>query len=265
MKIASFLKNENIFEFAAVPFSDLRVTDERRVERMGFEPKTAVVFLMPYYMPCEKTNISFYAHSRDYHFFIKELTARAKDALDCEFACFADTSPVDEVGAALVSGLGCAGINGLIINERYGSYVFIGEFFFSKDINDGFFEGAERKPARPECLECGACIKACPTGGINDRSICLSFINQKKRIDENEIEIIKKSELVWGCDECQKICPMNRCEETPIEFFRENRVEILNREVIDEMISSGEFEKRAYSWRGEAVIKRNAEIINGKG
>ena len=262
MKIAEFLKSENIFEFSAVPFDKLRVTDERRVERMGFKPETAVVFLMPYYMPCEKTNISCYAHSRDYHFFVKELTARASDFLDCEFACFADTSPVDEVAAAHTAGLGCLGLNGLIINERYGSYVFIGEFFFPQDISDSFFEGIERKPMKEKCAMCGACIRACPTGGINDRSTCVSFINQKKKIDEKEAEIIKKSGLVWGCDECQRACPINRGEQTPIEFFRQNRIEVLDREVLDKIISSSEFEKRAYAWRGDKVIRRNVDIVD---
>lgn len=265
MKLADFFKSENIFEASLVPFSELRVIDEHRVECMGFEPKTAVVFLMPYYMPYKKKNISCYAHSRDYHFFVKELTARARETLDCELACFADTSPVDEVGAALVSGLGCVGLNGLIINERYGSYVFIGEFFFSKDINDSFFGGIERKHRGQKCLECHACEKACPTGGICNRRICVSFINQKKRLDDGDDEIIKNSQMAWGCDVCQEVCPMNRGNETPIEFFRENRAEVVDREVLDEMISSGEFEKRAFAWRGEKVIKRNIEIINGKG
>ena len=58
MRIADFLKRENIFEFARVDFSDLRVTDSRRLERVGFEPECAVVFLMPYYVKEAKSNIS---------------------------------------------------------------------------------------------------------------------------------------------------------------------------------------------------------------
>ena len=141
MKIAEFLESENIFEYALLPFSALRVVDPRRVERMGFEPLSAVIFLMPYYVEEEKSNLSRYARSRDYHFFIKELEERAVKALNVNFACFADTSPIDEVGAALQAQLGCVGECGLIINERYGSYVFIGEFFFDKDVSDAFFEG----------------------------------------------------------------------------------------------------------------------------
>ncbi len=260
MRIADFLKSENIFEFAKVDFSRLRVTDERRLERMGFEPSCAVVFLMPYYVKGEKTNISEYAKSRDYHEFIKQLRLRAEKSLAVKLACFADTSPIDEVGAALLAGLGVIGKNGLIINKRYGSYVFIGEIFFEKGIDEDFFVGTEPKDAPRKCLECNACIKACPTGGINDRSICVSCINQKKRIDPAEEDIIRKTRSAWGCDVCQEVCPMNRLEETPIEFFREGRVERLDTETLDSLISSGEFKSRAFAWRGEAVLRRNLEL-----
>jgi len=260
MRIADFLKSENIFEFALISFEHLRVTDKRRLERMGFEPGFAVMFLIPYYKKGERSNISEYAKSRDYHLFIKELTARAGEVLEVPFACFADTSPIDEVGAALYSGLGCVGKNGLIINDRYGSFVFIGEFFFPKDTDPCFFEGITERDTHQKCLECDACIKACPTGGINDKSVCVSCINQKKKIDSDEEMIIRESGSAWGCDVCQEVCPMNRFEETPISFFRENRIERLDEKTLKSLLSSGEFKSRAFSWRGEEVLWRNLEL-----
>ncbi len=263
MKIAEFLKSENIFEFALLPYSSLKITDLRRNERMKerFEVKSAVVFLMPYYVEEEKTNLSRYARPRDYHLYIKELSARAEKVLDCDFFCFADTSPVDEVGAAIMSGLGCVGVNGLIINRRYGSYVFIGEFFFPFDVDHPFFEGIEKRRAGERCLSCGACVKACKTGGIFNRELCVSCINQKKKITDAEAEIIKASGLAWGCDECQEICPMNHGEETPIEFFRNNRILSLDRETVEGLVESGELQARAFAWRGEGVLLRNIDIL----
>lgn len=260
MRIADFLKSENIFEFARVDFLALRVTDSRRLERVGFEPECAVVFLMPYYVKEEKSNISEYAKSRDYHVFIKELATRAEKQLKVQFACFADTSPVDEVGAALYAGLGVVGKNGLIINERYGSFVFIGEFFFGKGIDEDFFVGTDIKHTPQKCLECGACERACPTGGIKDRALCVSCINQKKKIDAAEEEIIKRTRMVWGCDVCQECCPMNTFEETPIQFFRDERIERLDVKTLDLLVSRGEFQERAFAWRGEAVLRRNLEL-----
>ena len=260
MRIADFLRSENIFEFARVEFSSLRVTDVKRLERMGFVPSCAVVFLMPYYVKGERTNISEYAKSRDYHGFIKELILRAHDVLKPSFACFADTSPIDEVGAALQAGLGAIGRNGLIINKRYGSYVFIGEFFFGRDADEDFFADTEPKHTPQKCLECGACINACPTGGIRDRELCVSCINQKKKIDSSEEDIIRKTKIAWGCDICQEVCPMNTFEETPIKFFREGRIESLDEKTLDDLVLSGEFKARAFSWRGEKVLRRNLEL-----
>lgn len=264
MNIAEFLRGEGIFEFALLPYSDVKVYDSGKEARAfdGFSPRSVVVFLIPYYVKGEKTSISRYAHSRDYHLYIKELTTRAERVLDKEFKCFADTSPICEADAACRSGLGCIGENGLVINQRYGSYIFIGEFFFSCDTEDTFFDGISKKSAPQKCIGCKACVRACPTGAINDKQVCISCINQKKRISDAEREIIKSSRLVWGCDICQEACPMNRGEETPISFFREERITSLDIKTLDELIETGEFPKRAYAWRGEAVIRRNIEIID---
>ncbi len=266
MNISDFLKQENIFEYAVLPYSELTVTDPRRDKAMreSFVPQSALFFLMPYYVKGEKTNLSRYAHARDYHLFVKELYTRAQKVLPVPFCTFADTSPVDEVDGAVKAGLGCVGKNGLLINRRYGSWIFIGEFFFPVPSGSEFFAGCERKERTPSCLLCSKCEKACITGGISDKSLCVSCINQKKKADENDIEIICRTRLVWGCDECQEACPMNRGEETPIAFFKEKLIPRLDSETLDTLISSGEFKNRAYAWRGEEVISRNLKILEQK-
>ncbi len=263
MNISEFLKSEKIFEYAVIDYKDVTVTDTRRENRIKerFEPKSVLFFLMPYYVKEDKTNISRYAHARDYHFFVKELESRAKEAISVEFAMFADTSPVAEVAGCVEAGLGCVGKNGLLINPRYGSYVFIGEFFFPLSPHHEFFKGCGKREKNTACLSCLKCESACRTGGIFDRSRCVSFINQKKKLDEGDERIIKESSLAWGCDVCQEVCPMNKGEETPIEFFKEARVPTLSREILNQQSASGEFERRAYAWRGEAVIRRNVEIL----
>ena len=267
MNVSEFLQNENIFEYAAVPYDSLIVTDKRRDEliRREFMPKTAVFFLMPYYVDSPPSNISRYAHSRDYHLFVKELKERAKEFLDVPFALFSDTSPVNEVAGCVEAGLGCVGKNGLLINRRYGSYVFIGELFFSLPFDHEFFKGCEKREKKALCLMCNACERACPTGALSDKSRCISFINQKKRLDEGDEALILESGLLWGCDTCQEVCPMNTGEQTPIEFFRKDRIEKMTGDVLDALVLSGSFSERAYAWRGESVLRRNLKIFEKEG
>lgn len=266
MNIAEFLKKENIFEFASLKWQELRVIGVSREKALfeKFVPKTVVIFLMPYYVNDKKTNISRYSKSHDYHLYVRELSRRAESELDREFFLSSDVSPIDEVNAALCAGLGCVGENGLLINQTYGSYVFIGEFFFATEIEDSFFEGTAKKNSPQKCLGCGACRKACLTGGIDDRKFCVSYINQKKKITDDEREIIKKSGLVWGCDECQEVCPMNCISETPIEFFKKERIEMLTNKKLSELIEAKDFENRAFAWRGEETLRRNLDIFENE-
>ncbi len=265
MNIAEFLKSENIFEFASLSTECVKVVNLRRYERIleKFTPKTVVLFLMPYYTPESDLNISRYAVVRDYHYFVKELCERAKKALDCEFELCADTSPINEVEACVSAGLGVVGRNSLLINRRYGSWVFIGEFYFPLDKSDPFFNGIEKREVGTKtCIDCGRCVSLCKSIRDGDRSSCISFINQKKKIDKSEEKLIFDSGYIWGCDECQKVCIMNKSQNTPIEFFRENRIPRLDKEILSNLIETGEFSRRAYSWRGEKVIERNIEIFD---
>lgn len=226
----------------------------------GFEPKSAIVYLVPYFVDYPE-NISAYAASYDYHKILKEINSALIEELsrlypNSHFCGFGDHSPIDERSAALALGLGVMGDNNLLLNEKYGSYVFIGDV-----ITDVFADELGAIAPRPvsECLHCGACASACPTGILRQSSTeCLSAITQKKgELTGTDVALMHKVGTVWGCDECQRFCPYNRgAVPTPISAFYEKRITNLTLSELDSM-SDEEFKKRAFSWRGREVPRRN--------
>lgn len=263
-KIKSFFEKENIEFYAVVPFSSLKVTNESIMNRSGIVPQSAIIFLLPYYSG-ETENISRYAASLDYHIIIKDVTERLINLLSSEHPekkhkGYGDHSPIDERGAAAISGLGIIGDNGLLINEKYGSYVFVAEVLTELEADLlGKSEISEVK----FCHHCGICKKMCPTEILSGKSnLCLSEITQRKgELSDFEIEIMRKVNTVWGCDECQRACPYNKNPiETPIKFFHEKRIGKLTREILNSM-SDGEFSERAFAWRKRKTVERNLEYL----
>ena len=261
MKIENFFKDEKIEFYSAVDFSACRVINEGLLKRLGFTPRSVIVFLIPYYVNDGK-NISSYATSYDYHLYAKELSFRLAGALeneDVNFRLFCDHSPIDERDAAAKAGLGKIGRNRLLLNEKHGSYVFIGEIFFDRDIE---WHGKRGNNKIEHCEFCGKCIDACPTGSLDGKPECLSSITQKKgEISNEEANLIVKFNTVWGCDACQKACPYNaRAQKTPIEFFHKNRIERITEEKLLSL-SDEEFAKRAFAWRGRQTLERNLKLF----
>ena len=135
--LKGYFDSIGVTHFSVIRYSDCREINERLRLCLDFTPKTAVVFLLPYYAG-ETVNISRYAASLDYHLILREvaegLTATLREKYpDAHFVGYGDHSPIDEVHAALISGLGIRGDNGLIINETYGSYVFVGDLLTDID------------------------------------------------------------------------------------------------------------------------------------
>ena len=123
--------DEKIEYYAVLDYGDCRVINTRLAEKMGFTPRSAILFLLPYFVGYP-TNFSVYAASRDYHLAVSEITGRIIAQLrsaygEYSYAGFGDHSPIDERHAALIAGLGILGENRLVINEKYGSYFFIAE------------------------------------------------------------------------------------------------------------------------------------------
>lgn len=255
-KIKNFFLSENIDVFSAVKADTLSVIDQKR---MPENVKSAVMFLIPYYTgKHENRNISLYAVSRDYHLYIKELNGRFVGDGVHFYSFFADTSPINERDAALKAGLGFKGKNGLVISEKYGSFVFVGTLLTDAEFDeDEYVSVCDEK----SCMNCGLCKKNCAfLRGETD--ICLSELTQRKNVTDEQLEMIKKHPLVWGCDTCQEVCPHNNdvCE-TPIEFFHKCLLSKIDYEMIESM-SKDEFSMRAYAWRGKKTVLRNLEVDN---
>ncbi len=260
--ICELLQNEKIEYFGILPINEVRIINESLYERsiVDFTPKSVIMLLVPYYAgEFDMRNISRYAVPRDYHLYFKELYSRLECRLKAEcpeysFKGFADHSPIGETYAAAKCGLGVVGDLFQLINEKYGSYTFIGEIF-----TDAEFDTYDLSDVK-FCSHCGACKSACPCEGA-----CLSDITQRKgELTDGEKKLIVESGCFWGCDICRDACPMNSSRAvTPIDFFKEELTPFVTAELVENM-SKDEFKSRAYSWRGKKTILRNLELKNGK-
>ena len=115
------------------------------------------------------------------------------------------------------------------------------------------------------CMNCGRCQTACPGNALSEthfqREACFSEITQKKKAPtEAQIHIIQKHRLVWGCDICQDVCPMNRGKlPTSNPLFLQDIICELTEEVILNC-----YRERAFGFRGAKVPLRNLKLIEQK-
>ena len=273
---AKILFKEGIEYYACVPLSSCKVTKKYLLEKNELdENSTVIMMLFPYRTKQTPKNLSAYASVKDYHAFVdalsKKLESYAKKKYpSAKFKVFSDHSPIDEVHAACVSGLGFIGDNGLLINERYSSFVFIGECITNltpKQLGLKFAKEEEFKT----CLHCGKCAELCPTGCISqsesgqdtsNKKECLSAITQKKgELTDFEKSLMLQNECMWGCDVCQNVCPYTKnAKYTPIKYFIDSSLEKLDLETLNNM-SDEEFASRPFSWRGKETIKRNVTLF----
>lgn len=260
-RILPVLSRLGIPDAGAVSFSGcLPLLPCRAAERLPEKAQTVIACVFPYYIADDgPRNISRYAAVPDYHRVAGDILERACAELSAlypySFVSFADNSPIREVDAALRAGLGVLGKNSLLIHPRYGSWVFLGAI-----VTDMELDVAEHRKGR--CIGCGACIRACPAGCIGAQGVdsgrCLSHITQKKgELTAEEEDLVRKGGLLWGCDICQQVCPMNRdVPETPIAAFREDRKAFLT---ADDLTRAVRF--RSYGFRGPGPLRRNYALV----
>ncbi len=260
-RIPKIFLDQNIEYVSAIPFERCKIINAKKLAVPDFEPKSAIVFAIPYFSGLHKGNISLYAMCEDYHIYASQLFEVLTEQLSMEFegACFkgfADSSPIDEVNAAALCGLGVVGENGMLITEKYSSFVFLASILCDLEL-DAFAE--DGKLEIKHCVGCGKCKKACPGTKHGE---CLSAVTQKKgELAPHEKEYILKYGYAWGCDICQLVCPytekmISSGITTPIEFFKNDLIHMINKKTLEEM-SKECFLRRAFSWRGKNTIMRN--------
>ncbi len=269
-----FFIKHGIEFYSLIPLKSCKILKGYLLEKNGFSiDDNAIVFLIPYRSEHTPVNLTVYASTPDYHRYVeilkKELNDYVKEKYpQGKFCLFADHSPIDEVHASCISGLGFIGDNGLLINEKYSSFVFLAECV--TDLTDSEL-GLEYAPNKgvTECLHCKKCQNACPCGCIGEngkpKTECLSAITQKKNdLTHDEIKLMLQNGSIWGCDVCQNVCPYTKnATLTPIDFFRNDVITLLDKKTL-ESLSDEEFSARPFAWRGRGVIARNVDIYENR-
>ena len=185
--------------------------------------RTVVCVASPYARPLaeERTDpplaqtIARYARGRDYH---GHLTKRLRKLADfvrglapgAEARALCDTAPVLERAWAQRAGLGFVGKNGLLIVPGQGSHCLLGEVVTSVAVE----EAALGSPQAERCGSCRACLDACPTDAfvapyVLDPRRCVSYLTIEARSVPPPALRQQLGEHLFGCDDCQQICPHN--------------------------------------------------------
>jgi len=167
--------------------------------------------------------VSLYARGRDYHKVLRSRLQRLSERIATELTplgarVFCDSAPVLEVELASRSGLGWRGKHTLLLSREAGSMFFLGEIF----VNVALPPSA---PQASHCGRCSACIDVCPTQAIVsayrlDARRCISYltIEHAGPIPEGLRPLM--GNRIYGCDDCQLICPWNKfAQRSPLPDF----------------------------------------------
>ncbi len=158
--------------------------------------------------------IAQYARGDDYHDVMKErlqallLFIRDRAGRPVEGRVYVDTGPVLEREFAVRAGLGWFGKHTNLIHKRVGSWLLIGEILLDIELD-------QDRPAADHCGTCTRCIEACPTDAIVEPYV----VDSRRCISYHTIELkgaiptayrAAMGDRVFGCDDCQDVCPWNR-------------------------------------------------------
>ena len=226
-----------------------------------------VAFSVPYFTNAE-SNLAAFAAVPDYHAYAKQIGEVLGDYISGKYPesylrVFADVSPFLETQLSCACGLGVLGDHGMIIDEEYSSFVFLGEAVFGLGEEQLAAEGfSPADGVIRYCEHCGQCRRACPTGGIDDKMKCLSSVTQKKGdLSDEERALLKENLAVWGCDRCILACPHTKKPPrgSGIPYFSKDRLGTVFAEDILGM-SDEEYKRYSFSWRKREVLVRNLRI-----
>ncbi len=157
--------------------------------------------------------VSVYARGRDYHKVLRQRLQALADRLAAEIGpfghrVFTDSAPVLEVELAVRSGLGWRGKHTLALAREAGSTFFLGEIFVDLEL-------PPTAPVASHCGTCSACLDVCPTQAIVapyrlDARRCISYLTIEHAGAIPEPLRAPMGNRVYGCDDCQLVCPWNK-------------------------------------------------------
>ncbi|MEM1153331.1 MAG: tRNA epoxyqueuosine(34) reductase QueG [Pseudomonadota bacterium] len=162
----------------------------------------------------EKAYISRYALGRDYHKLLRKRLAQLADKIGSlagggRYRAFVDSAPVLERALAEHAGMGWIAKNTMLINSEAGSWFFLGEIYTDLPLP------TTRAQTTKHCGSCTACLEICPTQAFTgpyslDARKCISYltIEHKGSIDPKLRPLM--GNRVFGCDDCQLVCPWNK-------------------------------------------------------
>jgi len=263
------------------------MAEEKRVARrkdpasMLEEVKTVIAVAMRYTPPgytLEEAEaaegrgvISAYAHGDDYHEVMKKrLKTLARDLDELlgqhDQRVYVDTAPVLEHAFAESGGLGWQGKHSLSLNREHGSWFLLGEIFTTAQLPPD-------RAAGFHCGTCTACIDACPTGAIVapfvvDARRCISYLTiEHKGLIPRELRPLMGNRI-YGCDDCQMVCPWNSEIEAPGKDLLAPRGENYLPELamllqLDQAGFRERFCKSPVRRTGRVALQRNACVAMG--
>jgi epoxyqueuosine reductase len=205
-----------------------------------------------------------------------ERSLRAAFGDDLVTRCYVDTGPIVERVVAKYAGIGWIGKNTCIINQKMGSWLFLGVILTSLDLEaDSGSDSKVGVPAPDRCGSCTRCIDACPTDAFIapyqlDSSRCIAYLTIEKRgaLPEDEELRSGMGRHVFGCDICQDVCPWNRKAPATKAAEFQSRPGLVN-PALDWLAEISEEDFRQ-TFRGSPVrrakrggLRRNAVIAMG--
>ncbi len=197
------------------------VAGTRRVisARMDYLPATRIP-MDELLQQKELAAVSRYALGRDYHKLIRQRLQKLADRITAAVAShgyrvFSDSAPVLEKALAEKAGLGWIGKHTNVIARDAGSWFFLGEIYTDLPL-------PVDPPARNHCGDCHACMDACPTSAILapytlDARRCISYLTIEHPGSIPETLRPLMGNRIYGCDDCQLVCPWNRFARTTAE------------------------------------------------
>ncbi|MDF1693109.1 MAG: tRNA epoxyqueuosine(34) reductase QueG [Zhongshania sp.] len=184
----------------------------------------------------DKAYISRYALGRDYHKLIRkrlsQLAEKISGIAGGQHRAFVDSAPVLERGFAEQAGLGWIGKNSMLINSKAGSWFFLGEIYTDLPLP------IDPPQETGHCGSCRACLDDCPTGAIVapyqvDARRCISYLTiELKTSIPVELRPLMGNR-VFGCDDCQLVCPWNKFAQNTAEKDFSPRHQLDNSDLIE--------------------------------